>query len=74
MPVLRTQPHRKEPIVDTVLVLRNDDVRGLVNMEEAIDLVEEAYADLGHNNAQVINRRRLHIPLPDMNEPTWIEG
>ena len=57
--------------MDTVLVLRNDDVRGLVNMEEAIDLVEEAYADLGHNNAQVINRRRLHIPLPDMDEPTW---
>ena len=56
---------------DTVLVLTNDDVRGLVGMEEAIELVEEAYADLGHNNAQVINRRRLHIPLPDMEEPTW---
>jgi len=57
--------------MDTVLVLTNDDVRGLVGMEEAIRLVEEAYADLGHNNAQVINRRRIHIPLPGMEEPTW---
>lgn len=56
---------------DTVLVLRNDEVRGLVGMPEAIDLVEEAYRDLGHNNAQVINRRRLHIPLPGFEEPRW---
>lgn len=57
--------------MDTVLILRNEEVRGLVGMDEAIELVEEAYADLGHNNAQVINRRRLHIPLPGMDEPTW---
>ena len=42
---------------DTVLVLRNEEIRGLLPMEEAIRVVEEAYADLGHNNAQVINRR-----------------
>ena len=48
--------------MDTVLVLTNEDVRGLVGMEEAIQLVEEAYADLGHNNAQVIN---LSLAGPD---------
>ena len=57
--------------METVLVLKNEDVRGLVAMDEAIDLVEEAYTELGHNNAQVINRRRLHIPLPNKEEPTW---
>ena len=57
--------------METVLVLKNEDVRGLVSMDEAIELVEEAYTELGHNNAQVINRRRLHIPLPNKKEPTW---
>lgn len=59
--------------MDTVLILKNDDVRGLVSMADAIELLEEAYADLGHKNAEVINRRRLHIPLPDMEEPTWYQ-
>ena len=56
---------------ETVLVLRNDEVRGLVPMKEAIEVVEEAFADLGHNNAQVINRRRIHIPLPDDGQRRW---
>lgn len=59
---------------DTVLVLRNEETRGLVSMAEAIQLIKEAYADLGHNRAQVINRRRLHMPLdrtsPD-EAPAW---
>jgi len=54
--------------MDTILVLKNEGVRGLVSMDEAIELVEEAYADLGHKNAEVINRRRLHIP-----ERTWYQ-
>ena len=58
-------------MTETVLVLRNDDVRGLLPMEEAIEVVEEAFADLGHNNAQVINRRRIHIPLPDDEQRRW---
>lgn len=57
--------------MDTVLVLKRDEARGLVSMAEAIDLIEKAYADLGRNSSQVINRRRLHIPLPDFEEPTW---
>lgn len=58
---------------DTVLVLKNDEVRGLLPMAEAIRLMEEAYADLGRNSAQVINRRRLHVPLPGHEVPTWFQ-
>ena len=58
---------------DTVLVLKNDDVRGLLPMAEAIKVLEEAYADLGHNKAQVINRRRLHIPVEGHEVPTWFQ-
>ena len=31
--------------METVLVLKNEDVRGLVSMDEAIELVEEAYTE-----------------------------
>ena len=62
---------------NSVLVLRNEETRGLVPMAEAIKLVKEAYADLGHDRAQVLNRRRLHMPLdsdgtPDA-APTWFQ-
>ncbi len=62
---------------NSVLVLRNDETRGLLPMSEAIQLVKEAYTDLGHNRAQVLNRRRLHLPLPDDGTPnatpTWFQ-
>jgi len=48
---------------DTVLVLRSEETRGLVTMSEAVRLMEEAYADLGHNRAQAINREWLRVPL-----------
>ena len=48
---------------DTVLVLRNEETRGLISMAETIQLLKEAYADLGHNRAQNIERHRLHLPL-----------
>lgn len=59
----------------TVLVLTNEQTRGLVPMSDAITLVEQAYADLGHNRAQVLNRRRLHIPLDraEGETPTWFQ-
>ena len=60
-------------IKETVLVLRGEETRGLVPMAEAITLMEEAYADLGHNRAQVINRRRLHIPIEGREVPTWFQ-
>lgn len=40
-------------------------------MSEAVRLIEEAYADLGHNRAQVLNRRRINIPLEGHDVPTW---
>lgn len=50
-------------MTDTVLILRNEETRGLVGMPEAIRLMEEAYADLGNNRAQVLNREWLNVPL-----------
>ncbi len=51
-------------------------------MSEAVRLIEEAYTDLGHNRAQVLNRRRpltlrmiwnlhqqLGIPLESLIKP-----
>ena len=57
--------------MDTVLVLTNDDTRGLISMEEAMEVVETAYADLGRKGAEVINRRRIHLPLPDSDPQSW---
>lgn len=48
----------------TVLVLTNRDMEGLITMQECIQAVEEAFRELGHQVAQVIPRRRIHLPLP----------
>lgn len=62
---------------DTVLVLRNHETTGLVSMGEAVTLLKEAYADLGHNRGQVLNRRRMHLPLDNNGDPnaapTWFQ-
>ncbi|MGQ0749372.1 MAG: ornithine cyclodeaminase family protein [Betaproteobacteria bacterium] len=50
-------------MADTVLVLRNEEARGLVTMGEAIALMEEAYADLGRERARVLHREWLDVPL-----------
>ena len=55
----------------TVLVLTVKDATGLLEMKEAIQLMEEAYRDLGYNRAKVIARRRIHIPQQGRSEPTW---
>src|SRR4029078_5481539 len=55
--------------IDTVLVLRNHETVGLVSMGEAIQLLKEAYTDLGHNRAQTLNRRRMHVPLDSDGDP-----
>lgn len=56
---------------DTVLVLKAEETAGLVGMDEAIQLMEEAYRDYGHNLAKVIHRRRIEVPLAGRKEPTW---
>ena len=62
---------------DTVLVLRNSETTGLVSMTESIQLLKEAYTDLGKNRAQVLNRRRMHVPLDSDGTPnaapTWFQ-
>lgn len=56
---------------DTVLVLKADETAGLVGMAEAIDIMEAAFTDYGHNLAKVIRRRRIEVPLAGHQEPTW---
>ena len=55
---------------NTVLILTNKDATGLMGMEEAIRLMEEAYHDFGLK-AQVIPRRRIHLPPKGRKESTW---
>ncbi len=50
-------------MADTVLVLTNQDMEGLIKMPECLEVIEEAYRELGHQIAQVIPRRRIHLPL-----------
>src|SRR5262249_47804472 len=56
---------------ETTLVLTNKDASELLGMAEAIELLEEAFADLGRRNAQVIPRQRIHTPLQRFDERRW---
>lgn len=55
-----------------VLVLTNEDMRGLLSMPECIEVTEVAYREFGLGLAQVIPRRRIHTPLgPEGPERRW---
>lgn len=56
---------------DTVLILKAQETNGLVGMGEAIELMEEAYREYGHNIAKIIPRRRIEIPLANRDQPAW---
>ena len=55
----------------TVLVLTNKEATGLLGMDEAVQLIEEAYHDFGLSRAQVLPRRRIHLPQENREDPTW---
>lgn len=55
---------------EDVLVLTNEDMEGLLHMEEIVDAVETAYRELGRKIAEGIPRRRLHLPL-EGRERAW---
>lgn len=52
-------------MTDGVLVLTNKDMEGLITMAECLEVTEEAYREFGHQVAQVIPRRRIHLPQAD---------
>ena len=54
-----------------VRVLTNKDMEGLFTMAECIEVIEEAYKELGLGIAQVIARRRIHLPLPGNEDPHY---
>lgn len=60
-------------MAETILVLTNRDMEGLVTMAECLEVTEEAYRELAHQVAQVIPRRRIHLPQPtaDPGERLW---
>lgn len=53
-----------------VLVLTNKDMEGLLSMPECLEVIEEAYRELGRKIAHVIPRRRIHLPL-EGDERRW---
>ena len=49
--------------IEPVLVLSNTETRGLLPMFEAIQVVGDAYRELGEELAKEIPRQRLYVPL-----------
>ncbi len=52
----------------TTLLLQNRDLPGLVTTDECIEVIEQAYKELGKGEAQELPRRRIYHPLPDRND------
>ncbi|MBI3063250.1 MAG: ornithine cyclodeaminase family protein, partial [Deltaproteobacteria bacterium] len=48
-----------------VLVLKNEQVEGLVPMAEAIEVIEQAFRELGQGIAKTAPRARLRVPWKD---------
>ena len=48
-----------------VLLLKNQQIEGLVPMEEVIEAVEQAFRELGQGVAKTAPRSRLRVPWKD---------
>ena len=54
---------------DMALLLNNEDVRSLLDMESCVAALEEAYRDLGEN--QAVNRPKTYIVVPEERESSY---
>ena len=45
-----------------VLVLKNEQIEGLVPMDEEIEVIEQAFRELGEGTAKNAPRARLRVP------------
>lgn len=50
---------------EETLILSNDDIVGLVEPDEAIEAIENAYYELGRRKARDLPRRRIYLPQED---------
>lgn len=69
--MLTTNLSKDKTMSETTLVLTTKEATGLVSMEECIQLLTEAYTDLGRRRAQVLPRGRIHTPLDGFPEQRW---
>ena len=56
----------------TVLVLTNEDMAGILTMDECIDAVEKAFWEYGHDIAKMVPPRRTYTPLDKPGTWQWL--
>ncbi|MBI2985455.1 MAG: hypothetical protein HYY45_01685 [Deltaproteobacteria bacterium] len=54
-----------------VLVLKNEQIEGLVPMEEEVEVIEEAFRELGEGVAMNAPRARLRVPWKEAETTIW---
>src|SRR5713226_141173 len=55
-------------MVERTLILSNEDMEGLVTIQECIDSIGRAYLELGQGVAQELPRRRIYFPRQELKD------
>lgn len=56
---------------EETLILSNEEMEGLVEPEEAIEAIENAYYELGRRKARDLPRRRIYLPREETEDETY---